>query len=417
MIQRTNYINIINHWWERNDNTALFVLGPVEVGKTTLIMNWASNKDVSYRFFDEKEYELIKDVFLEAKERNFDVSLAIVNKLFMGKPLEELLIFDGVMPGDEIIVQLKNLCANSRHRFILISDYGEYVFEKIRFIPVGSISKLVVKPLSFKEYCLLKTNRYSIDSVQLYLDKEDKTVLPFSRLFESFWEEYSNYGGFPSVVEKVMSEGNISAEIELLRIKKRIISFVEQNIPFSSGPAAILNKFNNGRSTSYRRFIFSSVSENGTLQRYKRSINILERMGIISVFPFVGDKLVFEYCDLYLCDPGLERIWGEDAERKHIVESIVFNYGVRKGCKPYRFVLADRRIIDIAWDYKIPTIIEIKLKNTNSLSSAVDKLNYYRNHNAETTYKPVVLVDKGIDYVNTVSYARIFPIWAFLLGE
>lgn len=417
MIERIEYLNKLDEWWEQNNNDALFVLGPIGIGKTTLIQKWAESKNIPHNFIDEDKYSCIKEIFLEAKNKSFDISLAIVNKLLMNTPLNKLLIFDGISPNDEIIVQLKNLCANSKHRFILISDYGEYVFDKIRFVPVGSIRKIIVKPLSFKEYCLLKTNHYPIDSVCLYMDREKQTKLPFSDMFEEMWDEYSNFGGFPCVVEKVLESGIINAELELKKIKKRLLAFIDEKIQFSSGPSAVLNNFSNRRSSSYRRFVFSKVSDNGTLQRYKRTLSVLERIGIIGILPFEGEKMHFEYCDLYLCDPGLERIWGKKADRMHIVESIVFNYGLRKGYKPYRFVLADKRIIDLAWDYKAPTIIEIKLKNTNLLSSAIDKLNCYLEPNDGIAYNSMVLVDKGVNYFNTVSFTKILPIWAYLLRE
>ena len=152
-----------------------------------------------------------------------------------------------------------------------------------------------------------------------------------------------------------------------------------------------------------------------TLQRFKRAINILAKIGIIGVLPIEGEQVNFEYCDLFLCDPGLEYIWGSKTNREHAIESIVYSNGVRNGYKPYRLVLDANRIIDIVFDDQIPSAIDIKLRDTNSSSLSAAKFDYFREKGI--TYKPFILVDKGYTSSRHVDKAWILPIWAFLLME
>lgn len=414
-IIREKYIEHINKWWNANSREALFVLGVKNVGKTSLIKDWVRNNHIPYTYFSQEIYESIKDIFEDSKTKSFDTSLAIINKLMMTQPLNELLIFDGIKPNDEIIVQIKKLCSSSNHRYILISDYGEYVFDNIRFLPVGSINRLIVRPLSFREYCILKLNKYVIASLDAVLTEPNKKY-PFCDQFEDAWGEYSNYGGFPSVVSKLLNQGMPFADAELHTIKQNVLDFVKNNIPFSSNLISILNGFGNKRSKTYHRFVFSLLSPNGTHQRYKRATRILESLGIIGVLPIEGDSLNFEYCDMYLCDPGLERIWGGEIDRNHAVESIVYSFGLRKKYKIKRLVLNKDKIIDISYETTIPWLIDVKQRNTNISSLSELKFKYFID-NSVGTFRPYILIDKGTNYLKQSEKASTLPVWAFLLME
>lgn len=413
-IIREEYIEHINKWWNTNSKDALIVLGVKNVGKTSLIREWAKENRVSNTYFSKELYESIKDIFEDLKSKSFDTSVAIINKLMLSQPLNELLIFDGIKPNDEILVQIKKLCSISKHRFILISDYGEYVFDNIRFLPVGSINKLIVRPLSFREYCLVKLNKYIVDSVCAVLEEEGKKY-PFSDQFEEAWNEYSNYGGFPSVVSNLLEKGIPSALAELDVIKNDILDFV-RNISFSNNLLLILNNFGNERSKKYHRFVFSSLSENGTYKRYKRAIFILERMGIIGVLPLEGNSLNFEYCDMFLCDPGLERIWKGNLGRHHIAESIVYSFGLRRRYKVSRLVIDKDKIVDISFDAMVTWLIDIKLRNTNSAVLSELKLRNYGDSFYDAC-RCCVLIDKGVNFFKSIENVNIYPIWAFLLME
>lgn len=414
-ILRKKYIDHINHWWQSNGRDALFVLGTIGVGKTSLIVDWAEENRVSHTYFPPETYQKIKEIFEDSKSKSFDTSLAIINALMMTKPLGELLIFDGIEPNDEILVQVKKLCSASKHRYILISDYGEFVFHDIRFLPVGSINRLTVRPLSFREYCSLKLSKYIIGSMDTVLT-EPNIKYPFADQFEEAWMEYSNYGGFPGVVSALLERGMPFADAELIKTKREIQAFVEEKIPFSGNLSLILDNFGNTRSKTYHRFVFSLISQTGTYQRFKRATKILEQLGIVGVLPLEGASLNFEYCDLYLCDPGLERIWGGELGRYHAVESVLYSFGLRKNYRVRRLVLGKDKIIDLTYDTVVPWLIDVKLRNTNSINlsalkfkSVVDRSN--------GSFRPYLLIDKGLNSCQQRGKMTVLPVWAFLLME
>lgn len=414
-IRRQKYIDELNKWWEGNRKEALFVLGVKNIGKTELVRDWANEKGINFNYFDEELYSEIKEIFNDSTVKSFDTSLAIVNKM-MFQSIGELLIFDGIRPKDEIIVQIKKLCSTSNKRYILISDFNDYVFEDARFYPVGSLKILKIEPIDFSEYCHIRLNPYMIESAKMVALNEENKPIPFSEKFESVWEDYLNYGGFPSVVAKLIEQGYMSARDEIERFKLDILSFVRENINYSANLCSLFENLSNKRSTTYNRFVFNSISATDTYQRYKRAISILVKLGIINFLPFKGESLFFEYCDLYFCDPGFESL-SDEIGKNHIIESVLCSFGIKKGYKVARYVLENSdKTIDLVYEDLIPYFLDIKLKNTNSKELSAQKYkDFIMTHSG--TVKPFVLVDKGLSFVETISKARIMPVWVFLLSE
>ena len=414
-IRRQKYIDELNKWWEGNGKEALFVLGVKNIGKTELVRDWANEKGINFNYFDEELYSEIKEIFNDSTVKSFDTSLAIVNKM-MFQSIGDLLIFDGIRPKDEIIVQIKKLCATSNKRYILISDFNDYVFEDTRFYPVGSLKILKIEPIDFLEYCYIRLNPYMIESAKMVALNEENKTIPFFEKFESIWEDYLNYGGFPSVVAKLIEQGYMSARDEIERFRLDILNFVRGNINYSANLCSLLENLSNKRSTTYNRFVFNSISPTDTYQRYKRAISILVKLGIINFLPFKGESLFFEYCDLYFCDSGFESL-SDEVSKNHVIESVLCSFGIKKGYKVARYVLENSdKTIDLVYEDLIPYFLDIKLKNTNSKELSAQKYkDFIMTHSG--TVKPFVLVDKGLSFVETISKARIMPVWVFLLSE
>ena len=104
-ITRSKYVEHINKWWHSDNKEALFVLGVKNVGKSSLVINWAKDNHIPYTYFNEETYNSIKKIFDDSKSKSFDTSLAIINMLMMTTPLKDLLIFDGIKPRRVGVVQ------------------------------------------------------------------------------------------------------------------------------------------------------------------------------------------------------------------------------------------------------------------------------------------------------------------------
>ena len=223
-IVRKEYFNEIEKWWNSNTKEALIVLGPFGVGKTTLIFDWAQSKKISYKYFAEKEYERIKEVFNKSNNNFFNFDLSLINESSSITSIPNLIIFDGVKPGDELLVQIKDICSKTNHKIVIISDFDEYVFKDLRFIPIGSFKKINVKPLSFKEFCSIKISDFAFKAVITSFNLYKQENIYLSDQFEELWKLYSEFGGLPNVTSILFDKGknNVTGLCDALPIREHL---------------------------------------------------------------------------------------------------------------------------------------------------------------------------------------------------
>lgn len=414
-IIREYYFNKIDSWWSQTNNEALLVTGPLSVGKTTLILDWVKNKKISYKYFNEEKYNIIKCYFSKANNPYWNFSVSILDALHLKGPLPKLLIFDGVKPGDELIVQLKYLCANTNFKIILITDYGEYVFNNIRFIPVGSIQKIEVFPLSFKEFCKLTISDYLIRTVTDVLALNGKQDIPLIDKFEDLWNQYSHFGGLPSVVSALLEKGQAVAEAELFKIKNSITSFINNSFPTSSKILTLLNNFSSSRSSSYHRIVFSSVYKTASYTRLKQEISILKELGFINEVSFKRkDETATGIVSLYFYDVGLEYIWNKNIKRDYALEAIMTSFIASKSYSPFRIILDKNLIIDFSWESKKTSLFDLYTKYNQSIRHSIDKKAKSSLSNKNILF--ISLIDKGLTFTYKKENLLICPVWLYLLG-
>ena len=412
IIKRKKILSQIDEWYSSTKNKGLLILGMPYIGKTFLVNSWAKEKGIRFTYISPQLYNEIKSVFDDPTNNSISLSIAILNSLFNKPSLGEVVIFDGIKPKDQIFNKIKQLCNENKHKYIFISDYGEYVLDEASFIPVGYLDVIKVNPLSFKEFCELSVAKNIIDSTLITIcDKRDLS-LQFAKIFEKKYEEYLRFGGFPLVVSELMSKGEYSARQSLSNISSEIKRFV-RDLNFKTA-GKIFENYDTERSQSYGRFVFSNISPYDNYARNKTALNVLSSLGIISVIDFRGEQLSFDYCDIYLDDVGLENTF-KNIKRNHIVESAVFNSFINKR-RVFREVIDRNTVIDFYHDIPIPEIIEIKSKITFGLETAASKISSF-NPNNSVTRKNYILIDRGLSQIIETDKVQIMPVWAYLLSK
>lgn len=419
-IDRQDKLDKISKWYyNTSHNTVLFITGIKDVGKTTLVNEWLKTFNDEYVFYGENEYKDIKDVFEELKEHDFNIKLKIINKMMKGRTSVKLMIIDGIEPGDEIIVQIRKLIKIPETRFILLSDYGDYVFEGLRFLPAGSVERMKLMPLSFKEYCETRiANDKVIESIKMQFLNNQKDPIYYSDKFELLWNDYSRYGGFPSVVSKLLNNGVVEADNELIRIKKNIVDFYTNSITYSKTTfPRLFELYSKSRSSKYSRFVYNALVESDRSINFERAISILTKVGLFVKLPIVDKEWVNTgYYDLFLCDPGLEYAWNENVDRKHVMGSVLANKAVRSKIDPSRMIFEKDHIIDMIWKNSFPRLFQFRERITFGLDNAVDNIDYYRNEISNNdTYSSYILVDKYKTNTDLLTQTYVMPMWLYLL--
>lgn len=409
-INRANKLSQIDEWYSSIKNTALLVTGIPSAGKTFLIKKWLSSRAISNTFIDTEKYESIKEVFEENFDGSVSSSINILNALFGEKTLGEVVVFDGIKPGDAILNKIKKMCSENEHKYILITEYADYLFEKSPFIPVGFLTLLHIAPLTFREFCEITVAKNIINSTLIDLCDEYNKELYFYSIFQKKWEEYSSFGGLPGVLEKLYNQGEYAAKEELNTVWKIIYKLVN-DLPYKT-PSKILNFYDSERSGSYGRFVFTNISKYDNYGRNEKGFVILKKIGIVNTIKFSKTQLNFSYYDVYLTDLGLENNF-VNITRAHIAESAIFNSFSDKR-NIFREVRDRNTVIDFFVDSTIPEIIKVKSKITFGLENLAQKIATF-NPTGVQTRKAYILVDSGFRFVKTINRVRVMPIWAYLL--
>ena len=412
-IVRKEYLNEIEKWWNSNTKEALIVLGPFGVGKTTLILDWAQSKKNSYKYFAEKEYERIKGVFNKSNNNFFNFDLSLNNESSSKTSIPNLIIFDGVKPGDELLVQIKDICSKTNHKIVIISDFDEYVFKDLRFIPIGSFKKINVKPLSFKEFCSIKISNFAFKAVitSFNLDKQENIYL--SDQFEELLKLYSEFGGLPNVTSILFDKGKNKAKEELKKTKEKLFNFLKANFKDSMNYISILENFVSSISSNYHRVVLSKLFDISRKTKLLKEINVLISIGLFYKVDIIDEEEKSDNFSLYFFDNGLEKELNNYTDRKFVLETIICSHIKLNSIVPVRIVSNRQTIFDFSWANEKEVFLKIKL-TSKMCGKCFDDIKFLE-HNHFDSYLRLLLVDNGLRNLIKKDNVIVCPIWLSLL--
>jgi predicted AAA+ superfamily ATPase len=202
MIQR-KAIGSLQQWKERNDRKPLILRGARQVGKTTLVMEFAKQFDVFlplnlektadrnlFEQFDEVN-ELVKAIFLYKKKLMTDGSV--------------LLFIDEIQYSKKSVAILRYFYEEASHIHVIAAGSLLETIIDVRTIsfPVGRVEYLAMRPCSFLEF--LNGTGDNFDAMLV----ENLEASPVHDRIIKLFNEYTLVGGMPAVVSKYAENHDI----------------------------------------------------------------------------------------------------------------------------------------------------------------------------------------------------------------
>lgn len=253
VFKRNAELNLLN-WKENPNRKPLIIRGARQVGKTTLIKEFAK----SYRFSIQLNLDKSSDLeFFESYKQTDTLleSLLLSRNLSMSNIGETLLFIDEIQESPEAIQLLRYLYEEFPELHVIAAgSLLEFAMKKVKNFPVGRVEFLYLHPLNFEEYLKAinhqeavkqlnkipfdsfahKTlielfNRYTItggmpEVISIYIEKNSLSELP--RVYESIWGTYKND------VEKYAT--NETERKVLIHIMSTAHLYVDQRIKFQN---------------------------------------------------------------------------------------------------------------------------------------------------------------------------------------
>ncbi len=348
-------------WKVRNTNSrknALIVKGPRQVGKTTIVLEFAKKEYENYVYINFMNETRYKECFAKDLDVELIISeLKFKNQDFKFIPGKTLIIFDEIQECANARSSLKPFCLDGRYDVIgtgsLLGVVG-YNDRTGASIPVGFEEHLTLGSLDFEEFLLAEG--YKEDHFQ-YLRDKLYSLTPISEtIHQQMCELYKWYllvGGMPEVVMTYLNTKDIR---EIRRVQKKIVDAYKSDFGkylnvneettiskwdrarlgmlYESIPQQLARNQNieNNESTKFK---FGDVKSGGRYRDFYLSLQWLKDAGLINIshnLTQIVSPLNAHVMDnsfrIYMNDTGLFMSHLED----NVIESIHHNHlGTYKG--------------------------------------------------------------------------------------
>ncbi len=296
-------------WKEENSKyrkTALIIKGARQVGKTTLVLQFAEQEYENYVYINFMKDRQYKNCFEGSLDANAIVQqINYQNDGFKFIPNKTLIIFDEIQECARARSSLKYFCEDGNYDVIctgsLLGVMG-YNAKKDASIPVGFESHLTMKSMDFQEFMFaqgFKQEKFEV------LEEKIIHLLPIEEsIHNKMIEHYKTYllvGGMPEVVTRYIETKNIN---DARHVQKRILETYRNdfgrhldenedvktsvwdktklNRLYESIPKQLAKSQELDSNTS-TKFKFGQVSSGARFRDYSEAIQWLKDAGLINV--------------------------------------------------------------------------------------------------------------------------------------
>ncbi len=201
-IRRKAYSKLVE-WKESADRKPLLLRGARQVGKTTLVREFA--KEFANYIELNLEREADNNLFkIDEIEKIFSAACLLKGIVPDNKPT--LLFIDEIQESPKAIMQLRYFYEEKPEIFIIAAgSLLEFAIKKVPSFPVGRIDYLYLHPLNFEEYLGGIQHKGAIETLQI-IPIPDYAHSILLNLFH----EYTIIGGMPEIVSQYNKDKNIA---------------------------------------------------------------------------------------------------------------------------------------------------------------------------------------------------------------
>ncbi len=264
-------IKKLEAWKETIANKALLIKGARQVGKTTVVRQFAK---ANYKNFVEINFEQMP-VAKQAFEGNLDARTILLNLSAMGfgplEPGKTLIFFDEIQSCPKARTAIKFLVEDGQYDYIESGSLLGINYKDVSSYPVGFEHELDMYPLDFEEF--LWACNISDDVVSMLKDcyASIRPVPDF--LHQQIMDRYRQYlvvGGMPEVVATYISNEDFGKTITN---QKDILAGYRNDISKYAGNDKMLVKsvfdaIPGQLSKQDKRFVLASIEKNASRRKY-----------------------------------------------------------------------------------------------------------------------------------------------------
>ncbi|MDY4521050.1 MAG: ATP-binding protein [Bacteroidales bacterium] len=261
----------LEEWKRGTQNKALLIKGARQVGKTTIVRQFAK---ANYKNFVEINFEQ-KPLAKQAFDGNLDARTVLLNLSAMGfgplEPGKTLIFFDEIQSCPKARTAIKFLVEDGQYDYIESGSLLGINYKDVSSYPVGFEHELDMYPLDFEEF--LWACNVSQDVVGRLRECYENVCPVPDFLHDQIMERYRQYlivGGMPEVVATFLSNEDFKKTVTN---QKDILTGYRNDISKYAGNEKILVKsvfdaIPGQLSKQDKRFVLASIEKNAAQRKY-----------------------------------------------------------------------------------------------------------------------------------------------------
>lgn len=264
-------ISQLTGWKEESVNKALLIKGARQVGKTTIVRQFARSHYENFIEINFEQMPMAKQAF----EGNLDTRTILINLSAMGfgplEPGKTLIFFDEIQSCPKARTAIKFLVEDGQFDYIESGSLLGINYKDVSSYPVGFEHEIDMYPLDFEEF--LWACNISEDVVDMLRDcyENHRTVPDF--LHQQIMDRYRQYlivGGMPEVVATYLDNEDFNKTITN---QKDILTGYRNDISKYAGKDKLLVKsvfdaIPGQLSKQDKRFVLAAIEKNASRRKY-----------------------------------------------------------------------------------------------------------------------------------------------------
>lgn len=220
----------IEEWKELKNHKPLIIEGLRQVGKTTIVKEFAKNNYRNVVYIDFRKEPKYKTIF----DDGYDIDKIILKISALNEEVnfvdnETVIIFDEIQDAPKARGSLKYFYLDGRYEVISTGSLlgiKNYNLNKNQTTSVGFESFLRMYPMDFEEF-LLANNKEKLNNVlKEYLIKKEEVDETFHLLALDLFKKYLVVGGMPEVVDIFLETKNLNL---VYKKQKELLSSFEDD--------------------------------------------------------------------------------------------------------------------------------------------------------------------------------------------
>lgn len=264
-------INELLYWKRKATNKALLIKGARQVGKTTIVRQFAK---ANYKHFIEINFEQMPTA-KQAFDGNLDARTILINLSAMGygplEPGETLIFFDEIQSCPKARTAIKFLVEDGQYDYIESGSLLGINYKDVSSYPVGFEHELDMYPLDFEEF--LWACHIGEDVIGMLEDCYENLRPVPAFLHQQIMERYRQYlivGGMPEVVATYLANEDFNKTVTN---QKDILTGYRNDISKYAGNDKMLVKsvfdaIPGQLSKQDKRFVLAAIEKNASRRKY-----------------------------------------------------------------------------------------------------------------------------------------------------